>query len=1484
MKMPRLSRHIAVTAGLVGAIGAFGAGAYALSQGGSSFDPSAFIAAYDRGSQDSSKGYEANLTETDADANRRDDASSNRDKSADTRNNAEDKQARGDAGDVPTSTVSGTTAVRVAGNGSNSGVNVAGDGAGGNGGGNVVYAPVISGGGSGATGNPGGGSSATTPGGGSATPGGGNAKPGVDGPYGGLLPSDPVKSEKDLDDTYMHEKPVTSDNEAIGDLTYSDVMVSIQPYNVFGASNEAVNLYSGQVLDAWTIFCSLRASYSYRDAKGDMQVLAWWSTKKDFDSYPYFKVLDFPKVAPNEPFQIKVAYRINDHDSWHEETIDYTPEQSCTYAVSGRYGSDGARVVLDTYYSADSISMNRLTLRLMDSMGYLDEDDTLSHLLLNWSDGSKDVNPLGTYEPKPGRHVLAPGEFVEVPQGCTAKLTDTWVGDDLYQFQTLAGVADGSPLVEEGEDGAVTVRVPEGFENVELDQDACLEADYLDLSRTVVRVETSGTCLRVERGYRVSDDNPVYAVDDQGVLTDKAGTEYYGVPAALKKLVVAEGVTSVKLPEACSLKQIVFEGGIPAIDLSSVMNCNIVVNDGDAAAFLAEYASAFTAKSGNTISLASRPEVALSAESGVLTHGSTVVKIADLGSSWAVLPGDADKTVTLAARCLVGNETVDTIVFTGAGDCELDDGSLAGSTVSTIVCANERQAASVRRRLAAAGAPDAQVTVLEHTDDDFWYYTEQVDGESATVLFRAPHNLQEFYGSFELDDGSDVEPERIASGAFESCDRLEWLQTGEGTSYIGSEAFRGCDALQGIFLGCPDTVTLEKNAFANCSNARFMACRAKTGIVEDGNTPNTSCLMYAPTDCDGYTSAFQAFTPDSGVEDYTAIREDDGSLILCGSSAVGGNWLVLACGNELSGAVVLPSETIEIFQYAFSGVGGSFTVNWDDMESLRYVDIGAFSASGLAGDVTLGSMWTYYVSVAESAFSGCDGIESLTSEASLINMGAGAFGDCHGLKSVKLAGSKDYSGGSYITTGAFYDCPALTQITLTGYSVPNLSYYGTGSPFCFDGAVSPDDDADRIHIIVNEGMEQQYLDAWVWFFTGYADYDDCYDAVYDDLLYRGRDYGATSMVPTSAEVKQEMIRRLTVGENRLRKMLGMPQVSATTVFSTAEKDGCTFDTQKGVTTLTGVPRDATEIDVSAAAPEGVDDIVIPANAFARCKNLKRIVLGSKVSEIKPGAFTGCDGVTVLLPSVDASLDADDMDLEGAMIHLTVDEDEAPFDFGAKIVLTAPDADVEKYLKIWPRQMAGHESWGISSYVMQVYWVLCDAHEPEQITADMLNFSVNDPIVEQENVLRRLFGLPEVSDYKDASSFYDASWYLEPWGGSDDDDDLPDLPEADGEGEADAGSGDAATGGSDSDAAADGSDSQGASDGAGSGSDAGTDADVTDGGQAQGDGAAQDSGQQGSSHTSGVQGAAVNTSSGSTTHHVPTTAAVGSNRTTDAGAK
>ena len=1399
---------------MVAAVGTFGVGAYALSQGVSSFDPSAFTAAYDQGARDKQKGYQANPTKTDADANRADDGDE-KDAGADTDNTA-DVPAASQA-NVPAASASGTTAVRVTGDGSGTGVNVA-DGSGSSKGGTVISGPVISGdggtGGTGAGDNGNGGNGGNNGG----NQGGGSVTDPTDNSYR-VLPQDPVQDSKDLNSA-IGEKPVDESNEEIADLTGDKVTVRITANNVWGGSD--TDLYIGQKLDAWTVFCALSARYTYQAEGEDYpRVYAWVCTKDEFPTYAYFKVTEFPDVVPSEDFTVAGRYRINDADTWHDWSVTYTPNESCTFVVSSKLDASGNRKILRRYNGED-VDMIDMTDDLLRDLGYIDEDGSLSHLLLGWKEGDTDIAIDDTYTPTPGRHVIVPGELVKVPQGVTATLKGIWTADFKYMIlQTLTAVDDSTGIIEE-KSGKRRLVVPEGIQNIDFESDSCLEVDSLKLSRTVLNVDTSGTCLRVSHAYEVSDDNPYYAVTDEGVLCSKDATEYYGVPAAMEKLTVGSEVTSVALPDENDLKEIIIQGTspehIPAIDLDKVSGCNIVIDDAIAGEFISAYAGDFTAASGNTVSLASRPNVILSVDRGVMSAGSSVAKVVDVGSSWAEIGTDGKKATRLGERCFAGNDMVDTVVLSGIGSYELADGCFADSAVSTVVCATQEQASYVKGRLAAAGAADADVVVLQQSKDGFSYYTvsgTDTDAETgaeepwtSTTLWRAPSKLQDFYGTFTAADGSEVVPDNIASWAFCGCDKLEWVTTADDTAYIGSEAFKGCDAIEGLFIGCPGEVVVEQGAFSSCASMRFLASRAATCDVADDNEPNGSCLMYAPTGAAGYNGRFEAFTPESGVEDYSVIQQDDGGLVLCGSGEnFGGAWLVLACGNELTGKVELPSTTVEIFSSAFANVGGSFTVNWDELPSLQWVDESAFAYSGLAGDVVLGNDWTYLVSVADSAFSSCAGITSVSSEASLINLGSGAFGFCTGLTKFSTASGKDWSGGSYIMSGAFYGCSALTEIEFSNGTPPNISVYDYGQEFMFDGEVSSDDDAERIHISVPEGCELSYIDAWIYPFMGYRDYDELYQAVYNDLLYNGRrSIAGQTKVPTEDEVKQEMIKRLTAVENRMRKMLGIPEVASTTVFSSVTKDGFTFDTRDGETTLAAVPRDATVIDLSDVAPEGVDSFIIPAGVFSKCTKLERIVLGDKVSAIKPGAFTGCDGVTVVLPAVD-----DDWD--EARIELAGDEDET-FDFGGDIKLEAPTGSVEKYLKSWPLGMAGHSSWGMYTYVMNVYWVLAENHDPDEITADMLNYSVNQPIFEKENKLRDMFGLPHVESYKDASSFYDASWYLEPWGDVGD----GDLPEfVDGEdylggpdesaqsGEAGSESADAGDGTGDGDVGTDGAD-------------------------------------------------------------------------------
>ena len=1348
--MPRIPKQIAVTAASVVAVGAFGAGAFALAKDGASFDPSAFVSAYNDGSSDKGKGYEAKQTDTDADANR---DKGDRDKDeggADTDNTA---QQSAQQSDMPIEGASGTTAVRVTDTGTNEGVSVAngsGSGSGSDSKGTTVTGPVI----------PDGGTKGDGAGGQNGSQGGNNGNNGNQGALTPtensykLLPRDTVPSEKKLD-SMLDDKPVNDSNSAINNITSKDVLRVVVSYNP-DADNA---IYAGQRLDAWTIFTTLRASYVYMNNAEDMVVCSWVCRQDDFADYEYFRVTDFPATAPSGTFTVKGQYRINKADSWHDWKCEIEPSESCTYVVSSESDGAGGRKVIAKYYSG-TLNMYQMSLRLMSSLGYCDVGgDNLTHVLLGWYEGSTELG--GFYTPEAGRHVLSPGAVKALPKGCSAAFTGEYAGENgstYIELQTLTGVESTSEVLVRDAEGNVALKVPEGIQKVALKKG--LEVDTLTVPATVVSVDTSGDKLKVKGAYRVDKDNELYAATSDGILTDKAGTAYCGIPTDRKKLTVPADVKSVDFPEDNELKTVRIEGDgteLPELNgLSNVRNCKFILSDDAVNGFISQNLKNLTADTGNIVVLASDPKEPITVDRGVVMAGGEVVTVADTGSSWAVVDDIAETGGgTFRAGCMAQNPNVTTVVMAGAGSYTFEEGCFADSEVLTIVCATEEQAAYAEAHKAEAGVPDAAVTVLQRTEDDFWYYTEPMEAEDgstydAVTLFRAPQNIASFYGTFTADDGTELTPSMIAAWAFKDCSRLEWLQTAEDTWYIGAEAFKGCKSLQGTFLGCPDTLNVEPDAFASCPAMRYLASRAADGEIADEGKPNGSCLMYAPTGAEGYNENFTAFTPESKVADYVAVKQDDGSLILCGSNDDMGSWLVLACGSDLSGQVNLPTETLEIFSDAFADVRGPFTVNWDELMSLQYVDQGAFENSGIEGDLYLGSYWAPLISVGDSAFANCTGIKTVKSEAWGINLGSGAFGNCTGLTSVSIDASDSVYFDLYTNAGAFYGCSSLTDIALNGYDPFRLTLLGPGTPFAFDGSESADADAERIHLTVPEEYRETYLKEWTYNFAGYADYDECYNQVFNDLM------NATMLVPTDAEVKAEMSKRLLEGENRLRKMMGMELVTASTVFTSQEVNGYTFDTVGGVTTLTAVPDNAVTLDLSAAAPDTVSSFKVPAGLFKNCKDLERIVLGDKVSSIENGAFEGCDGVTVVLPEIPDDQDEPTLALDGG-------NDTTPFDFGADIKLEVSDASAEKYLKTWPLRMAGFEDtdmWSMWYYVIDVYQVLLENHPDEEITADQLNYSVNSLFMELENGLRRKMGKPEVDDYRELSSFYDASWYLE----------------------------------------------------------------------------------------------------------------------------
>lgn len=292
------TKHIAAAAASIAVVGAFGVGAFALAQSNPSFNPQDFASAYSKGLDNSTKGYEANPIETDADANR------NKDDEADNKNGADAQTPAQDAfTNAPApEQQSGTTAYNITGDANQGGITIAsgtgstGAAAGGNGG-STAIAPVISGG-SGTTGA-GTGDNPNNEGG-----NGGNDTPPTPVTPGDrvLLPNDPVPDKKA---NSMGFDPINDSNKTLGNIDLTDpfTTVSISPSPV-----DENMLYTGQKIDAWMVFCSLEAMLSYWPEDDDFPTsIEWRCTKEQFSTYPYFKIVDFPPVVPSNTFEEEEA-------------------------------------------------------------------------------------------------------------------------------------------------------------------------------------------------------------------------------------------------------------------------------------------------------------------------------------------------------------------------------------------------------------------------------------------------------------------------------------------------------------------------------------------------------------------------------------------------------------------------------------------------------------------------------------------------------------------------------------------------------------------------------------------------------------------------------------------------------------------------------------------------------------------------------------------------------------------------------------------------------------------------------------------------------------------------------------------------------------------------------------------------------------------------------------------------------------------------
>ena len=1371
--LPSASRMVAVAAS-VAAVGAFGVGAFELAQNGLNFDPSSYIATYAHGDAASDEAYRISTTSTDAEANRHDDQSDNKDTSA--------REQEASLADVPTqanlTSQSGTTAYNVTGNANGSGVTVAG-GAGGNGTGGgasagSVLGPVINAGGGSAGGN--GGS-----GGGSGTGGGSGA--------GGSTNST-ANSYK-----YLLQDPTPQKSAPMGDTTFftqfSGGAGVIDPGKVEIAPKEDA-IYDGQVLDAWTLFCAMDVHWS--DGIG-LYYLA--CAKDEFATFPYFRINSWtnaageqnPVLCSNQSLTVSVSLRLSQDAAWTMRTVTIQPAQSCLFVV-GQPDSTGQRnVIWSTLSSKENLLSVNTQEAFMKQAGHVDSDGYLNALLLGWRENETPVPYF--YTLTPGRHVVVPGDVVSIDPAYKVRFQG-YALDDGYRFdddptspnssrlQTLVDVDESVVSV----DGNVeTLSVPQGVQAVDAYTDSrqregfAWQVNNLELPSSVYYVNVDAG-FQVLDAYRVASDNPVYAATDDGILTSHDGKEYLGIPYNTRELDVPADITNVVVPDRNRLDRIVLhaseKGELPQIDVSELRDCTLVVDDDILLDFIVEHAEELENAYSVYLAPASNPKVQFMYSQGLVYSldsqmESDLYCVLDTGSNIALV----QISNNIMKGAFAGNTSVDTLVLMPwfGDEIALEDGCLAGGSVRTIVCATDEQVAYVEQHKAAAGAPDARVIKMSLSQEGYLYY----DNGGETILLSGAgdedgHLPATFDGTLLTDDGKQLKVNAIAPHAFSGDAELKFVNLGESTSKIGCNAFENCENLQGVFFGTPDSIEVGANAFRGCTSLGFVASRAKEASFATTENPNPAgCTWYAPTgEIQGYDSRFVTI---NGIYDFDCDAQSDDTVLLYGyygDDEEGRPSILLGAPSVLSGTIELLPSTIEIFggysssgakdlPGAFEGTGGVWDIDWSSAPNLEYIDRYAFRNSGIAGDLNI-DLPDNDIVVGVSAFDGCANLTSTSLHAATLDINDQAFTNCLRLTRASFVadtkGDYDSATGrgsqNYLASSVFGNDANFTSLTV-GAGIATLGYPSPGVGFFFDGATDAEEEAGRIRLSVPSGMEQDYLNAWVYGFIGYDDYDSYFEEVYWNMFMDF--YMGVGPEPTVEAVEAKMAESLLAPENRLRTMMGLPLVEASTVIQTGgdvpESDEWkTEDNGDGTATLVSAPSDIERADLASVL---TGPTVIASNAFSRCSNLTEIVLCDKVIGIQSGAFIGCSGVTVMLSS-----DCPLPELLGGVENM-------PFSFGSSVTLDVGEAEREPLLKAWSRQMVGIAANDEEmNYVESKWFGNVNMDTFESPTFDVLNKAVNEPLMECENRLRSLMGMEVIGDISELSAPIDINNYPQYW--------------------------------------------------------------------------------------------------------------------------
>ena len=442
-------------------------------------------------------------------------------------------------------------------------------------------------------------------------------------------------------------------------------------------------------------------------------------------------------------------------------------------------------------------------------------------------------------------------------------------------------------------------------------------------------------------------------------------------------------------------------------------------------------------------------------------------------------------------------------------------------------------------------------TALAHDIEvDGIYYN--INGDEATVTYRGTNswNHNTYSGDVTIPltvtyNGTTYSVTSIGSNAFYYCTGLTSVIIPNSVTSIGESAFSGCSGLTSVDI--PDSVT-------SIGNSAFSGCSGLTSI----DIPNS----------------------------VTSI----------------GDRAFLGCSGLTS--VTIPSSVTSIGDWAFE------RTPWynNQPDGLVYAGLVAYKYKGTMPNGTCITLRDGTLGIAGSAFSGCDGLISVTIPNSVISIGQYAFSGCSSLASLTIPKSVTTIGGN-----AFDGCSGLTSITVaSGNTIYNSR--------------------NNSNAIIETASNTLIL--------------GCMNTVIPNSVttigqsaFRGCS-GLTSVnIPNSVT---------TIGQSAFRDCTGLTGIeipnSVTTIGSSAFY-GCS-----GLTSVT-IPNSVTSIEHStfyncssmASVTIGNSVTSIGSSAFYRCTGLTNITIPNSVTSIGDRAFYQCTSlasISITNPNFDITFGED----------------------------------------------------------------------------------------------------------------------------------------------------------------------------------------------------------------------------------------------------